>query len=181
MCIDKNNTNNELLLCFDESGNIVASEPRGVIHQKPIHVWHAVSNIWVMNKNGQLLCTMRAEHVSGNGGKWQTYVGGHVKANSNYIETAKREIKEEIGLRISSNSLQLIDRGRREDVMHFYESYAVLIKIDIPKLNFNDGEISKAQWISFDNYLKFKEEEPDMWCNGINETQYKKIIKTLGI
>lgn len=172
---------NESLLCFDENGNIIASELRGLIHQKPIHIWHAVSNIWIVNKNGELLRTQRAEHVSGNRGKWQTYVGGHVKANSNFIESTQREIEEEIGLQITSNNLKLIDKGKREDTMHFFESYVVLIDVDLSKLNFNDGEVSKANWISFNNYLKLKKEEPDMWCNSINEIQYKKIIKILGI
>lgn len=169
----------ELLLCFDEQGNPIAPQPRGVVHEKPYRIWHAITNIWVLNNKGKILCTRRASHVSGNPGKWQTYVGGHVKADSTFSETARRELVEEIGLKISKDNLKLVEKGRREDNMHIYESYTVLFNGDLPQLNFSDGEVSEARWFSFEEYQKSKTENPDRWCNGMQPEQYKKARESL--
>ncbi len=175
------NDSSELLLCFDEQGNIIAPQPRGMVHEKPYHIWHAITNIWVLNRKGEVLCTHRADTVSGNPGRWQTYVGGHVKADATFAETVVRELAGEIGLEVSNDGLKLIERGRREDTMHVFESYAVLFDDDLAKLNFNDGEVSEAQWISFEDYQKSKEENPDMWCNGMKPEHYQKARKALSL
>ena len=77
-----NSTTDELLECFDLQGNPIERKSRQEIHTKPYIIWHGVSNIWVLNNLGSTLCSKRAETVSGNPGKWQTYFGGHAKAGS---------------------------------------------------------------------------------------------------
>lgn len=172
---------NELLLCFDEQGNAVVPQPRGIVHEKPYSIWHAITNIWVLNSKAEILCTHRASHVSGNPGKWQTYVGGHVKAGSNFSETARRELTEEIGLTVSKDDLNLVEKGRREDNMHVYESYAVLFNGDQSRLNFSDSEVSEAQWFSFEEYQKSNKENKDLWCNSMKLEQYEKAVEVLRI
>jgi isopentenyldiphosphate isomerase len=173
--------NNELLQCFDEQGNIIAPQPRRVIHEKPYHIWHAVVNAWVLNNKKEILCTRRSPHVSGNPKKWQTYVGGHVKADSSFLETVKREIAEEIGLKVNENDLRLIEKGFRDDHMHIYQSYVVIFNGDLSDLNFLDSEVSGAQWLRFNEYQKLKTEDVDKWCNSINLSQYKKACKILSL
>ncbi len=176
------NDDGELLLCFDEQGNPIAPQPRGVVHEKPFRIWHGITNIWVLNSKEEILCTLRAPHVSGNPGKWQTYVGGHVKADSTFFETARRELNEEIGLKvISKDDFKLVEKGRREDNMHIYESYAVLFNGDLSELNLSDGEISEAQWFCFEEYQKSKTENPNKWCNGMKPEQYKKACEVLDL
>ena len=170
-----------MLLCLDEQGNTVAPQPRGIVHEKPYSIWHAITNIWVLNSKAEILCTRRALHVSSNPGKWQTYVGGHVKAGSNFSETAKRELIEEIGLKVSKDDLKLVEKGRREDNMHAYESYVVFLNGNATRLNFSDGEVSEAQWFSFEKYQKSKTKNPDIWCNGMSLDQYKKACKILSL
>ena len=173
------NNDNELLLCYDEQGHAVAPKPCGVVHEKPYRIWHAITNIWILNSKGEILCTRRASHISGNAGKWQTYVGGHVKAGSDFSETARRELVEEIGMKAGKNDLKLVEKGRREENMHVYESYVILFDGNVTELSFPDGEISEAQWFSFKKYQKSKAENPDQWCNGMSLDQYKKACKIL--
>ena len=175
------NENEEMLLCFDESGNVIKPYSRSIVHQKPYKIWHAIVNIWVFNKNGAILCTRRAAHVSGNPGKWQTYVGGHVKAGDNFYETVARELFEEIGLRVSGNDLKLVEKGKRRDVMHVYESYALVFNQDLSIINFSDGEVSEARWLSFEDYQNLKNDNKDEWCNGISLDQYKKALLSFGL
>ncbi len=175
------NNSDELLLCFDGQGNIIAPQPRDAVHKKPYRIWHAITNIWVLNSKGEILCTRRASRVSGNPGMWQTYVGGHVKANATFSETARRELVEEIGLNITDDNLKLVEKGHREDTMHVYESYAILFNGDSSKFNFSDGEVSEAQWFRFEKYQQLRKENPGGWCNGMKPEQYQKASKTLGL
>lgn len=175
------NDDKEMLLCFDEHGNVIKSCPRNIVHQKPYKIWHAIVNIWILDNRAAILCTRRAPHVSGNPGKWQTYVGGHVKAESTFYETAVRELFEEIGLRVDRNDLKLVEKGQRKDAMHVYESYVALFNQNLSTLNFSDGEVSDARWLSFEDYQNSKNKNPDEWCNGISLDQYKKACTALGL
>jgi len=168
MLINNNHDNgeSELLLCFDESGNIASPQIRSVAHQKPYKIWHAVVNVWVINDQPR---------------KWQTYVGGHVKSDSNFPETVTRELVEEIGLKVDKNNLKIVEKGRREDFKHVFQSYAVLFNEDLSKLNFSDGEIDEAKWISFQEYQRLKNDKPDDWCNGMNPDQYKNACTALAL
>lgn len=171
----------ELLECFDDQGNSIEPKPRGELHAKPYTTWHAVTNVWILDGQGRILCSRRSEHVSGNPGKWQTYFGGHVKADSSFVKTAQAELAEEIGLTVSEEQLKLVDSGKREDVMHMYENYAFLFGGNVSELNFSDGEVAEVKWFSFEDYQASKNDHPDDWCNSMNASQYAKILVALNI
>lgn len=171
----------ELLLCFDDNGEVIPPVVRGVVHQKPYKIWHAIVNIWIVNSLGQILCTRRSSSVSGNPNKWQTYVGGHVRSDSSFAETARRELAEEVGLEAGDGNLRLIEKNRREDFMHVFESYALLDDAAAKKIHFDDGEISEARWFYFNEYQQSKAENPDAWCNNLSNELYEKIRHMLHV
>ena len=166
---------NELLAYFDERGNPIGPQLRRVVHQKPLKFWHCVVNIWLVNKQGDLLVTKRSEVLSGNPGKWQTYLGGHVKAGISFKETAVSELDEEVGLQINSNDLFLIEKGKREDSKHFFESYVYIFNQLIDDLRFNDREIGESKWMTMDEYYSDRESHPERWCNNCCPENQKKI------
>lgn len=175
--------NEELLQVYDQQGNPIDSLPRSVVHQKPVSHWHGVANVWLVNKAGQLMVSKRSESVSGNPGKWQTYFGGHVPAGMSHRETATKELREEVGLDIVPDNLQLIDKGQfsNEDHLHFYESYAYLYDGTPADLNFNDGEISEVKWMDMDKYWQEITNQLEQWCNGCdkeNQHRIKNWLKT---
>ena len=102
-----------------------------------------------------------------------------MKTESTFYETAVRELFEEIGLRVDRNDLKLVEKGQRKDAMHVYENYVALFNQDLSTLNFSDGEVSDARWLSFENYQNSKNKNPDEWCNGISLDQYKKLAQFL--
>ena len=81
-------SHDELLLCFDNLGNPINPQIRSVVHTKPYRIWHGVTAIWVFNSKKEILCTKRSKMNEGNPGKWQTYVGGHVKSDQTFIDAA---------------------------------------------------------------------------------------------
>lgn len=174
-------TENELLECFDQHGNIIAPKTRKELHTKPYHTWHGVTVVWLMNNNGQILCTRRSEKNEGNPGKWQTYLGGHVKADQSFLESATAELFEEIGLQLPQAEFKLVASGKRADFMHMYKMYAVLFQGELSSLNFTDGEIAEAKWFAFNEYQKDKADNPDNWCNSMSPELHVKALEVLDV
>ena len=170
----------ELLQCFDESGKAISTHSRAEVHQNPLRYWHGVANIWLVNNKGQILSSRRANFLSGNPGKWQTYFGGHVKSGATFEESAVREIEEEIGLKINSKDLHLIDQGKNDEWKHLYKSYAMLFDKPLDILRFKDGEITEVKWLDFDKYNDLRKIENDKWCNGCNPDNQRKIKQLVG-
>jgi|SRR3989344_2587821 len=169
-------SHDELLLCFDNLGNPINPQIRSVVHTKPYRIWHGVTAIWVFNSKKEILCTKRSKMNEGNPGKWQTYVGGHVKSDQTFIDAAVAELDEELGLSVSKNKLFLIDQKKREDVMHVVSRYGLLFDEPLSSLSFTDGEITSALWVSFEEYNRQKQKKPDVWCNSISGEDYQKAI-----
>lgn len=167
---------NESLACFDEQGKAIEPHTRKEVHQEPLKYWHGVVNIWLINKQGQMACSLRSKTLTGNPDKWQTYFGGHVKAGLTYKEAAAMELDEEIGLKINPAKLFLIKAGKWEPSKHFFESYAYHFDESLDKLNFNDGEIVEAKWVSFEEYNLDSQNNPDKWCNGCS-LENQELIK----
>lgn len=172
---------NELLECFDEEGNVIASKTRRELHTKPYRTWHGVTVVWLMNSKGQILCTRRSENNEGNPGKWQTYLGGHIKAGQDFLENAQTELLEEIGLQLPQAEFKLVTSGKREDFMHVYKMYAVLFQGELSSLNFTDGEVVEAKWFTFDEYQKDRTSNTDNWCNNITSELHAKALEMLGV
>jgi len=177
--ISNTESSNELLECFDDNGNAIQPKNRQKIHTMPPSVWHGVASVWLFNSKGKILCSKRSDKLSGNPGKWQTYFGGHVKADNNFLQTAQRELEEEVELDLPSDNFKLVDSGKRQDVMHIYKMYAVLFEDDLSKLKFTDGEVVETKWLAFDDYLSDRNSSPNKWCNSINKAQHSKALAAL--
>lgn len=157
----------ELLACYDEEGNLSEPKTRGEVHTEPLRYWHATNGIWVVDRDGKLLCSQRAFSCEGNPGKWQTTFGGHVKAGLTWAESAVQELEEEIGLKVRVQDLYLIEKSKLFEVRHLAERYLYLYSYDQP-LQFNDGEVIAIQWMTIDQYQFEKATHPDQWCNGLS-------------
>ena len=169
----------ELLECFDDKEKVIEPKLRGELHTKPYSTWHGVCNVWIVNIKGELLCSKRADFVSGNPGKWQTYFGGHVKAGSNFLQTAVAELSEEIGLNISPDNLHLIEKGRDSEYKHIFNNYTYLFNGTLDDLHFQDGEVTEVKWYLFEEYYQDKMSHPDKWCNEIEPEQYEALRRLI--
>ncbi len=159
----------EMLQIFDEEGNRTDALPRAIANAEPRKHWCGVVNVWLVNAQGEVLCSKRADTLSGNPGKWQTYFGGHVKAGQSFVDAAISEMDEEVGVQIDPKKLFLVSKAARPQYLRHFESYAYPFDGEISALTFNDGEIVDSKWMSIPKYLKDRETNPDHWCNGISE------------
>ena len=79
------------------------------------------------------------------------------------------------------DQIELINLGKRKDVMHVYKNFAILFNENLSTLDFNDGEVSEVMWFSFDEYQRQKEANLDQWCNNMKLNQYQKAKSVLNI
>lgn len=70
--------------------------------------WHREVHVWVYNGKGELLFQLRGPHQETFPNCWDVSVGGHVEAGSDYLESALKEMREELGIEARSEELKKI-------------------------------------------------------------------------
>lgn len=75
-------------------------------HQKGL--FHPTVHIWFYTRNGEILLQKRASNKDTHPGLWDVSVAGHIGAGEDILDSALREIEEEIGLSVSEGNLQKI-------------------------------------------------------------------------
>ena len=89
----------ELLTLVTESDEILGPVPRSQVHGNPLLIHRSV-HVLVVSPEGRLLLQKRSAHKDVQPGKWDTSVGGHVGFGQSYVEAARREAEEELGIQI---------------------------------------------------------------------------------
>lgn len=107
--------------------------------------FHKVVHIWIRNSSGELLMQKRSDTVDNCPGEWAT-TGGSVQAGEEPLDTAVRELSEELGINVSAEELQHCLTVRRKDAF----CYIYLLRKDIPveSLVLQECEVAAAAWMS---------------------------------
>lgn len=86
----------ELLDVVDEGDNVIAVKTRGEIHARGL--MHRAVHILVFNSQGELFLQKRSMSKDEQPGKWDSSAAGHVDSGEDYLDCARREIDEELGI-----------------------------------------------------------------------------------
>lgn len=81
----------------DEHDRVIGRARRSECHGNPALV-HRVAHVLVFNSGGELLLQKRSRHKDIQPGRWDTSVGGHLDPGEDYLEAARREMQEELGI-----------------------------------------------------------------------------------
>ena len=115
---------------------------------------HLCVEIWIMNRNREVLLTQR------NPDKWNyplywEATGGAVRAGENSREGALREAQEESGIHMKERNLFYIG-SYREDFWSM-DTYIYLIEeTEYPRLNLQKEEVADARWVRIEDLCKEK-------------------------
>ena len=112
----------EFLDVSDENGNPTGEiVERTVAHEKG--VLHRTSHVWILRRRGkavQVLLQKRCETKDSHPGCFDISSAGHIPAGCDFVESALRELREELGVTLPADALQ--ECGVRhftfEDVFH---------------------------------------------------------------
>ncbi len=130
----------------------------------------------IIYKEGKILLQKRSDN-----GDWAIH-GGGIEPGEKYIETLKREIKEELNIEPIAPKLFGIYSGKELFNVYpggdevFVLNHVFFCEDYIGEINFNDNEVKEFKWFELDNLPEniFKINKPII--NDIN-----KFLKTGGI
>lgn len=161
----------EILDICDENGVPTGKTvERNVAHTEGIN--HRTAHVWVVSMNNgqpQVLLQKRAMNKDSFPGRFDTSSAGHIQAGDEPLESAIRELEEELGIKATANDLEFIgkfhvefDKVFREKLFKDRETAFVYVykeNVDIEKLVLQKEEIMDVQWFDvklLDEALKNK-------------------------
>ena len=134
---------------------------RGVVHEDgslhpTVHTWIVRSN----DKSGyDLLLQKRSECKDSNPGCWDISSAGHVEAGHGYLESAIRELKEELGIDALPEQLREVGTRRCGFESEFYGRpfrdnelsmiYIYEELVNTAELTLQESEVSETAWMDY--------------------------------
>ena len=129
---------------------------------------------FIQNSDGKFLIQKRSKLKDG---KYAS-TGGHPKSGETSLQGIITEIKEELGLTIFPNELNLIFSGREDSEQVFFDIYYIKKDFDISNLLLQKDEVESVEWLSMKEikelinnglFLKNHEEEVFRMINIFKE------------
>lgn len=149
----------ELLDVVDENDNIIGVRTRGEIHAECL--MHRAVHILVFNSDGELFLQKRSLSKDEQPGKWDSSAAGHVDSGEDYHECARREIEEELGIRVGQPLEQLF---KLQASAHTGYEHCMVYRYrhDGPMM-LHPQEIDDGEWISASAMdRRVANEDPDL-------------------
>jgi 8-oxo-dGTP pyrophosphatase MutT (NUDIX family) len=135
----------ELWDILDGDGN---KSGRTVERGKPMgpDQYHLLVHVWIKNSNGEFLITKRTPNkIFPN--MWETTVGAAI-AGDDSLKAALREVKEEIGIHLSSTNGRYLFRLKRhhQDCPDFVDVWLFKEEVDFADVIYQPEEVCGAKW-----------------------------------
>lgn len=117
--------------------------------------WHRGVHIWGLNEKGEILLQRRGMEVSVYPGLWENTAGGHIDAGETSIETAQKELTEELGIILSAGDFEFVDTIVDSYIANdgafinneFDDIY--IAHIGNESIVLNEAEVLETKWIHF--------------------------------
>ncbi len=160
----------------DENGRpteeVVARE---VAHQEGI--LHRTAHVWVIRRKPEgvrILLQKRSLEKDSYPGLYDTSSAGHIPAGAEPLESAIRELSEELGIEADASQLHFAGtfRIQYEETFHdkpfrdneFSTVYVYEEPVKIKNLKLQESEVSKVKWFDLDTVRAELPHRPDRFC-----------------
>lgn len=139
-------------------------------NEDEIKFYYGVALMLYRFKNGEVeyLFQHRSKFLKGNPDKWDVSAGGHINLGEPRIDAVLRESKEEIGIELDKNKLEMAAIYSRWIVMvglYFYDWTG-----EVDEFKFNDKEVEEVEWVGYSELDKF-------WPNLKRQVAEDKVFK----
>jgi isopentenyl-diphosphate delta-isomerase type 1 len=134
----------EWLPIVDETDQVIGQKTRQQIHQ--LQLRHRAVHILVFNSQGQIFLQKRSMQKDLNKGLWDTSAAGHVDPGETYLQAARRELQEELGIDAELQFLFKLDASEQTG-MEFIEVYRCVHE---GPFDLNPQEIDDGVWMTPD-------------------------------
>lgn len=164
---------------------------RGVVHREG--AFHATSHIWIARFNEQgsydILLQKRSACKDSHPGCYDISSAGHISAGDEPLESAIREMEEELGIKAKPEELQEFGVQYKNYEGEFYGKpfrdnqrsilYLYTEPVDVESLVLQESEIESVIWMEYHEALEAIRENKIKNC--IYEEEFEKLGHALGI
>lgn len=129
--------------------------------------WHRCAHIWIYNSKKEVLLQYRAKDKFLYPDAWDTSAAGHIGAGEDILDGAVRETKEEIGLDIDKDKLQLhkieaVGFNYKGSIINeIYYIYYYKLDKDFDKNNLQFEEVTEIKFFNSENLKSEIGKNPD--------------------
>lgn len=119
-----NDNPNEIFDVVNESDRVIGQISRREAH-KNSGIIHRSVGIGILNAHGEMFLQKRSSTKDTEPGKWTISCSGHVSVGQYYLETAHRELLEELGIDIKVHPVKkiLCRYPFETEMTYFYKAY----------------------------------------------------------
>jgi 16S rRNA (adenine1518-N6/adenine1519-N6)-dimethyltransferase len=97
----------------DKNDQVLRSASRCEVHGN--NLLHRAVHVLLFNQSGEVYLQQRSRSKDRHPLKWDSSVAGHVTAGENYDDTARREVREELGISVPLRRLAKLPASERTD------------------------------------------------------------------
>ena len=149
----------ENVILVDEKDNQVGLMPKLEAHEKGL--LHRAFSIFIFNNKYQLLLQKRAISKYHSGGLWTNTCCSHPLENLSLVESAKKRLVEEMGIKANLNEVfSFIYQAEFDNGLSEYEYDHVLFGISNNKPILNPDEAIDYKWIKISDLKAQIEKNP---------------------
>jgi 16S rRNA (adenine1518-N6/adenine1519-N6)-dimethyltransferase len=125
---DSRLTNNERFPIVDKNDRILGYAKRPEVHANNLR--HRAVHILIFNQAGEVYLQQRSRWKDRHPLRWDSSAAGHVAAGESYAETARRELKEELGVSVALQKISKVPASENTD-QEFIRMYRGLASGDL--------------------------------------------------
>lgn len=160
----------ELFDVLDENGNKTGmTKERGVAHREgsphaTVHMWIVREKETEHGRDYDVLLQKRSACKDSNPGCYDISSAGHVEVGAELLESAIREMGEELGLAVAAEDLHYVGvhnaafeaefHGRMFRDKEFSSVYVYTKPVDISDLKLQESEVESVKWMDYEECLK---------------------------
>ncbi|NNU27139.1 NUDIX hydrolase [Isoptericola sediminis] len=132
---------------LDEAGKPTGEAFRRGTPGWPAGRFHLIVATCVVRADGSVLLTRRAVTKSEFPLAWE-FPGGSALAGESSRRAAQRELREETGVEVAEDELELVGRFREQSAL--LDMYVVAVQ-GVPVVTVDEAEVDDAAWVTWDD------------------------------
>jgi isopentenyldiphosphate isomerase len=141
--------------------------PRAEVLSKQL--WCRTTNIYILNRKGEILCHQRSLNKERYPGAWSTHFGGHLSQGEDYESNALKEVSEELGVHIPFIKLVPWRTTKNDKARIWVREYMTVFDGDISKLSVQQSEVEQLKWCSIEQIMNERMQNTVLWMAGTHD------------
>lgn len=153
----------EIFDVVNERDEVVGRRPRSEVHR--LGLMHRATHVLVFNSRGQVFLQKRSMNKDRQPGLWDSSASGHVDSGEDYDACVVRELREEIGLKLSETPRRLfkLAASPETDQEHVW---VYRCEAEGP-FQLHPDEIERGGWFTPQEVNRWMKERPEEFASAL--------------